>query len=255
MSVNKNKTRGFEISTSLVMKQGLFEESATPNHRVGACLKLADGRVFHYAKAGAGALAAGKLCMSVPPPSGHEDVDTSAQSVGDKEVTVTLNTTAMTVGFYNEGYISTRETGGVGQTLKIKETAAQAATTGTSKLTLYDPIRTALLATGQADLLPNPFMGVVHSATEENGPAGVPLIAVTAAYYFWLQTYGIATVLCDGAVPLGITVVAGTVAGSVAVLSTATTDVAGALFPLVGTNVGAAGVDTKYTSVNLQLYA
>jgi hypothetical protein len=245
---------GFEKTTGLVIQQGIFEESATAKHALGTRMQLADGRVFHYALAG-GTLAAGKMCISTAPPSGHEDVDTSAQSAGDKEITVTVNTTAVTANMYAEGYISTRETGGVGQTFKIRKNTATTETTGTSTLTLYDPIKTALLATGQADLLPNPFYKVTHSAAEENGAAGVPLIAVTSGYYFWLQTFGPATCLCDGSIPLGIMVVLGTVAGSVAAITAATNDWAKYAYPIVGSNIGAAGVDTKYTTIHLRLYS
>lgn len=47
-----SKTRGFETTTGKVIKQGLFEESATANHNVGTRMQLADGRVFFYATEG-----------------------------------------------------------------------------------------------------------------------------------------------------------------------------------------------------------
>lgn len=244
---------GFETTTGLTIQQGLFEQKEEAKHNIGTRLQLADGRVFYYARAGASNLAAGKLNFSVATVSGHEDVDTSAQSALDKVVTVTVNTTAVTANQYAEGWISTRQTGGVGQMLKIRSNTATTATTGTSVLTLYDPITTALLATGQADLIRNPFDSVIESATEEQMAAGVPLIPVTAAWYFWNQTWGLASVLSDGAVPLGSMVVPGTVAGSVKELATATNNVQGFDQPIVGQS-SILSVDALYTIILLQIH-
>jgi len=244
---------GFETTTGLTIQQGLFEISSTAKHAVGTRMQLADGRVFYYAKAGASALAAGKLNFSVATVSGHEDVDVSAQSAFDKQVTVTVNTTAVTANQYAEGWISTRQTSGLGQFRKIRSNTATTETTGTSVLTLYDPLTAALLATGQADLIANPQLGVIESATEEQLPAGVPLVAVTASYYFWNQTWGLCNVLSNGAIPLGSMVVPGTVAGSVKEFSTATNDIQGYDQPIVGVQA-ILSVDALYTIILLQLY-
>jgi hypothetical protein len=245
--------RGFETTTGLVIQQGLFEESLTAKHKVGTRMQLVDGRVFYYAKAG-GTLSAGKLCASVVTLSGHEDVDTSAQSIGDKEVTVTLNTTAATADLYAEGWISTRETGGVGQMLKIKSHPVQAATTGTVVLTLYDPVTTALLSTGQADLMQNPFMDVIVAATTTEPAAGIPLIPVTNNYFAWLQTWGPAACLVDTTAALGSDIAAGVVDGSIEAISTETNDMEFFAAARVGHTIGAAGADAKYTAIMLQLF-
>jgi hypothetical protein len=246
--------RGFEVTTGLVIQQGLFEENIAAQHKIGTRLQLADGRVFYYAKAG-GTLYAGKLCESVSTITGHEDVDTSAQSVGDYEVTVTLNTTSISeANEYAEGFIGTRETGGVGQMLKIKSHGTQTATTGTLALTLYDPITTALLATGQADMMKSPFKDVIVSATQGTNPCGIPLIPVTDEYYFWCQTWGTACCLVDTAAALGDNLVAATDDGAVQQIATNTAAVALIDYPLVGVNIGAVGANVKYTHILLRLY-
>jgi hypothetical protein len=246
--------RGFEVTTGLVIQQGLFEQNIVAQHSIGTRLQLADGRVFYYAKAG-GTVVAGKLLASVSTASGHEDVDTSAQSVGDYEVTVTLNTTSISeANEYADGFINTRETGGVGQMLKIKSHGVQTETTGTIALALYDPITTALLATGQADMMKNPFKDVITSASVLTNPAGISLIPVTDNWYFWCQTWGSAVCLTDTAAALGNNITPSTDAGSIQAIATATTDIALIASPLVGTVIGADGADAKYTMISLRLY-
>lgn len=243
---------GFETTTGLVIQQGLFEESSTPKHAVGTRMQLADGRVFFYSLNGASALAAGKLNMSVATPSGHEDCDVAvAVSAQDKEITVTPATAAVTANQYAEGWVSTRQTSGLGQFRKVLSNPA-AGIAANVKLTMYDPFTAAITTSGQVDLMRNPYSGVIESATEEQSPAGVPLIAVTAAYYFWNQTWGPANCLANGTVPLGSMLTPGTVAGSVAEFATATNDIAGYDMPIVGHSMILAG-DTLYTVIFLQL--
>jgi hypothetical protein len=244
--------RGFETTTGLVIQQGIFEESSTAKHKIGTRMQLADGRVFYYGSAGE-ALGAGLVCASPNTPSGQEDMTVAAAvAAGDYIISAANETTAITANLFDEGYLVTRETGGVGQTLKIKKHTTATAT-GTPVFTLYDPCLVALTTASEIDVMGNPFKGVTSAADEETNPAGVPLIAVTDAYYAWLQTWGTVGVLCGGAIPVGCDVVLGT-NGAVVVRSTQATSLAAALFPTVGVNIGAAGVDTKYTHIALRLY-
>jgi hypothetical protein len=215
-------------------------------------MQLADGRCFYYALDGGSGLTVGKLNFSRATVSGHEDVDTSAQAIGSKAVTVTPATTKVLANEYAEGFISVRETTGQGQIRKIKSHPS-AASAAACVLTLYDPWTTAITTSEQADLIHNPFYKVTESATEEQLPAGVPLITVTASYYFWNQTWGLASVLQNGSVPLGSMVTPGTVAGSVAEFATSSATLAGYDMPLVGIQA-ILGVDTKYSVVLLQIH-
>jgi hypothetical protein len=243
---------GFETTTGLTIQQGLFEISSTAKHTIGTRMQLADGRVFYYAQAGASALAAGKLNFSVATVSGHEDCDVAvAVTAFDKEITVTPATAAGTANQYAEGWVSTRQTSGLGQFRKVKSNPA-AGIAANVKLTMHDPFTAAITTSGQVDLISNPYKAVVESATEEQLPSGVPLVAVTASYYFWNQTWGLCNILQDGAVPLGSAVVPGTVAGSVKEFATATNDVQGFDQPLVGTQA-ILSADTLYSIVFLQL--
>jgi hypothetical protein len=245
--------RGFEVTTGLIIQQGLFEESVSALHKIGTRMQLADGRVFYYALDGGSGLSPGMLNKSRATIGGHEDVDTSAQDINDKVVTVTPATTEIQLANeYAEGFISIRETTGAGQFRKIKSHPS-AASADPCVMTLYDPWTVAITANEQADLIHNPMYKVIESATEELLPAGIPLIAVTASYYFWNQTWGIANVFQDGTNPLGSMVTPGTTAGSVVEYSTATNDIDGYLFPLVGI-MYILGATTKYSVILLQIH-
>jgi hypothetical protein len=217
-------------------------------------MQLADGRVFYYALDGGSGLSAGKLNLSRATISGHEDVDVSAQDIGTKVVTVTPATSEIAlVNEYAEGFVSIRETVGQGQIRKIKSHPSAPSTTFDVLMTLYDPWTTAITAASQADLIHNPMYKVTESGTGTRLPAGVPLLAVTADYYFWNQTWGICSILDDTDCVMGSMVTPGTVAGSVAEFSTHEDTVAGYDFPIVGV-MAIAGVDTKYSVMCIKIH-
>jgi len=84
-------------------------------------------------------------------------------------------------------------------------------------------------------------------------PAGVPLIAVTDTYYFWNQTWGLASVLQDQACPLGSMVCQGTVAGAVAEVAESSATLQGYDMAVVGIQA-ILGVNAKYSVVLLQIH-
>jgi hypothetical protein len=243
MPVNQTGSKyGYETTTGLVIQQGLFEESEDQKHKIDTCVKLADGRCFHYAQAGAVALSAGKLNKAVETPTGHEDVAVLADvAIGGKLVTVTEGgTTPVTKNQYAEGYLSLRSGTGVGQMRKIRSHPA-AAIGATVELTLYDPFTTAIVAADTADLIYSPYQSVVENATLANPVSGVPLIAVQASYFFWNQTFGPANVLNDGGTALGTLLVPdASVAGAVETAAAFTGPIVGwAMIAQVGADYGA----------------
>jgi hypothetical protein len=247
--------RGFEVTTGLVIQQGLFELSSSALHKIGTRMQLADGRVFYYALDGGSGLTHGKLNMSRPTAGGHEDVDVSGQAAGTKVVTVTPATTEIQLANeYAEGFISIRETAGQGQIRKIKSHPS-AASTDTCVMTLYDPWTTLITSSEQADLIHNPMYKVTEVATGTTVllPAGIPLLTVTASNYFWNQTWGLASILQDGSCTLGSMVTQGTVAGSVQPFSSATDDLDGFDWGIVGVQA-ILGVTTKYSVIMLKIY-
>ena len=179
----------------------LIENSETPNHPVGALAVTPDGRAFRYAKAGGAALVVGQLQIQADLTANHEDIVFAiVGAVGDKSVSVTLGATAVAANEYDGGYLTIIDGDGEAYNHLITKHGASAA--GGEDITVYiNPglqVATALLST--VTLVRNPYSGIeaATGGTQTDLPAGVALRAVTADYFCWVQTGGIASVLTSG---------------------------------------------------------
>lgn len=190
----------------------VYEISAEPRQELGARLELDDGRVFRYAKAGSTALIAGYVQQSAATiGSTTEQVNmtvTVAGAVGKNSVTITAVTDAITANLFKDGYLVTYDgtaTQGGGQTYKIQSNGACGAA-GNFAVTTYDPFIVAISTSAKAAVCKNPYDSVViwAYATFTGIPVGVPLVAVTASYYCWLQTWGICGVWVDSTAALTV---------------------------------------------------
>jgi hypothetical protein len=98
-------------------------------------------------------------------------------------------------------------------TYKVKKNSALAATGTTGFITLYDETHIAFTTSDKVLLTTNPFKSVVIAdySTPAGAALGIAPINVTAAYYFWLQTWGPAYVaISSGALTIGYDVVRST---------------------------------------------
>jgi hypothetical protein len=231
------------VPSTLTGANSIYNESSTlpDGMKVGDKKELSDGRIFRLCKNGAVALAAGKLCIQGDETANHVGKTPTAAAVGVKFVTVTLGATAATANEYAEGYLVIRTTG---KMYKIKAHPAADAS-ATLQVELYDPLDVALAGTEEVDLVHNPYYGVLVAVTDQADiPVGVPPIAVTASYYFWLQTDGPCPVLIDETLGRGDTVTIGSsVAGAVEAVDAVAEPVVGHMIE--------AGVDTKYNLCQL----
>jgi len=188
--------------------QALLSESSIQMHNLGAKCVADDGRVFRYAKAGE-TLVPGTLLQAPVEKTNHQDVVPAIAAIGATQITVTLGATAATANYYAGGWAIITVTPGQGYQYKIKSHPA-ADSAATLVLTLEDPLVIALTASSNVDLVPNPFNGVIiNPSTATSCPVGVAVYPITSAYYGWVQTGGVATLLAaDGAVVVGTSVVA-----------------------------------------------
>ena len=213
--------------------QGIYEQSETAKAVLGTRLKVGD-RVFHYARAHSATFPVGALGVSN---SVSVETDTSiATTVAAGVYEVTIATAAAQTEV-EEGYLAVIDGTGQGYIYKIRESKANATTSTYTDLILYDPISTALTsgAASQVAIHPSPYNDI-RTATATTDPVmGVAPIAITAHYYFWLQTWGPAPLLSSAATVVG-SIVVSTNAGA-GVIQTAYTG------PIVGTQylVGAIG--------------
>jgi len=227
--------------------QGIYQVSATQKERLGTIQVLADGRIFRYSQAGSSALSAGKMGQAPTAVANHINRNpASAVSVGANTVEITVGATAVTADQYKDGWLFINNGAGAGGAYRIDSNTACDAS-GTTIVTLADPIMEALTTSSTVSLYPNNWKGVAESATEENLPAGVPLVDVPADYYYWAQTGGLANVLISGTPAVGTMLVMASTAGAVGAMN-ATLDIDQ---PVVGIKALAAGVDGQYGPVYL----
>jgi hypothetical protein len=252
---SKNEYSGYLKSTGRIMApgQGIFEESSSAKANLGDRIAFADGRVYRYAKAGATALAAGKFVKAGALVAQIVKLAT-AVAVGNNTVTL-ATTSAITTA--NDGYLQIDTGTGVGMQYKIKTCAANATTATSTDFVLYDGLSVALDATSYGSVFYNPYEQCEIVAALTDIVLGVPPVAVTAEYYFWLQTWGLACVLSEGTPTAGHTVVvglSGNIGGTTNILPITATGAGTSRLAtqIVGTQwqVGVVGI---YKMVNLML--
>lgn len=223
--------------------------SSTKVHDLGTVAETADGRVYRYAQAGAVDLAAGKINNPVAKVTNHtiNSVATAA-AVGDRSVNITLaGATATTSGQYDDGYLVVIDSAGVGSAYRIEGTPVIAGS-GTGRIQLSEGIATALTTSSKVALQPNPWSGsIVAAASVSLLCNGTNNVLVTAAYYYWSQTAGVASILSDGVIAKNAEAI-----NSDAVNGAVETRVDATVTRAVGVAVEAT-VDQKYYPVYLTL--
>ena len=141
------------------------------------------------------------------------------------------------------------------QYLIASNTACDAS--GVTLVTLAEPIRAALVAssTSEVSLIPNPWNGVTHSATEESMPAGASIVVVPSGAYCWLQTGGVGCCLVSGTPAVGSLLTLSDTAGALEIYGRTFTPVTTVEmtvtdpWPIVATAYGTVGVSTEYKPV------
>lgn len=191
---------------AVIVNQGIYEESSTKKARIGERLQVGD-RVFRYASSGE-ALIAGVFAQMALVGGATTTLQTTrpvavAAAIGDNRIYTTALTTAQAANLFEDGWVVIHDDSAVACFLyRIKGNSALATSGTSSYLELYDDLHIALTTSDQLEIMTNPFKSViaVPSATAlTGGLAGVPPIAITSAYYFWIQTWGPAAVLPSAA--------------------------------------------------------
>lgn len=224
----------------------LFDVSSTKQATLGAYASTNDGRIFAYAQAGASALVAGTLLQSSAEDTNTQNLTPTATAIGATSIT-TSSTVTVTANEYADGWAVVTVTPGVGLQYKISGHTAE--TASAVALNLSDKVQVALTTTSRIDLVRNPFAKVIiNPTTATSAPVGVAVVAIPATYYGWVQVSGVATILANGAITVGTSVVASNaVAGAVEPGADATD-----LQAFVGTAVTGIA-DTQYGAISLSI--
>lgn len=223
--------------------------SSTKVHDLGTICETADGRVYRYSRAGAVDLSAGKITIGAPKVANHtNNAVATAAAVGDRSVNITLaGATATTLGQYDDGFLVVNDSAGVGAAYRIEGTPVISGS-GTGRIQISEAVATALTTSSKVSLVPNTFADtIISSSAVAFFCNGAPNVAVTAGYYYWSQTAGIASILSDGVVTKGAgAIISDAVNGAVEV------EVAGTVTQRVGW-APEATVDAKYYPIYLTL--
>lgn len=205
--------------------------TSTPPPVLGALFHSPDGRAFRTCRAGGTALVPGKLQQAPVEDTAHQGLTPTAAAIGATQVTVTLGASAVTANEYAGGYLIGTITPGQGQMYLISGHPAADAS-ATVQLTLSDPLIVALTSSSRVDMVLSPYSYlVVNPTTQTSAPVGAAVFAITAEYYGYVQVGGPAALLADGALTVGLDVVASNAtAGAVEVIA----DGASELLPRVG---------------------
>lgn len=191
----------------LVSPQDLYVSSATQQGNLGMAATSRDGRRFRYAYAGAVALVPGTLVQASAEVTANQNLTAVAAAVGALTL-VSTSTVTITANQYANGYALITVTPGQGYQYQIASHAAF--TSAAPTFQLADPIAVTALTTGsRIDLVANPFsLVIINPTTATSAPVGAAITATPINYYGWIQTGGTASVLADGTVTVGTSLVA-----------------------------------------------
>jgi len=193
---------GNRVVNFVPIKQGLYEQSSTKKGDIGSVLEFEDGRKFVYSLNGTDTLTPGAPIQG-PVENAYDESIVLAENIAVGDTTVTFDVHAsrganLTLNQLRDGYIQIEDTaaGVIGHMRKIKSNTAAAVGTE-CVVTVYDAFTdTATAGTDTLNVLLNPYSGVLLKNSTSDGPwLGVAPCDVTAAYYFWLQVAGPASVI------------------------------------------------------------
>lgn len=208
-----------------------------------------DGRTFVYSSAGATNLAAGLVTTGTSTTSNHVNQTGTANPVGTTSITFTIGGTAATANQYTGGQFVVNDGPGVCSYRIRSNTASAGSAAITVVLENDEPLTVATTTSSKFSLYPSLYnatiVGPGNAATVVVN--GVPNVAVTAAYFYWSQTSGDASVLSDGAITKNAgAIVSASVAGALTIEATTSVTQRVGFAP-------EATVDAKYYPVTLTI--
>lgn len=235
-----------------IYAQDAYSISAQPENglQLGTLAMDEFGDLYRYAKAGASNLSAGKLGIAPTQKTNHHNCAAAAAVTANglnRTVTITLGATASVADEYVGGYLVCNDNTPEGQTYRITKQPLTGSG-GTQTIVVDRPFVTSITTSSEFTLVHNTWNGVIEGTAVTQRAAGVPLVPVTAGYYYWAKTRGVAAVLIGTAATLGADLIVGGTAGAV----TDRTDALGASAePVVAVADIVLGVATEYNPVRL----
>ena len=233
--------------------QGLYETSATATEIVGTVREDLWGNKYAYARAGATGLAASKMTVSTADDVDWVSEECTAQAVGDIVLSQTIVAfgSAIAQDYFAGGQFILTDGTAEGIRYTIVSSSAVASDGAVINITLDDPLVEALTSATEFSLIKSPYMATIIQGTETQRPCGVPMVDVTATYYYWSQIGGEA--LCLGGGEAGAVGSMVSAAGEDGAMEEINLTDEALTLPIYGFATGTAVVSTEYTPIKLTI--
>lgn len=212
---------------------------------LGTQLVLQDGRKFRFFENGGTTAVIGSVFGSAAILTTDQDMTPAAGAVGDKLITFTHGAATTVQNFFAEGFVFVTITPGFADHYKVNNHLALASAVAGDvvNLDIGMALRRAITTTTRVSLQAHPLSGtVIVAATIAQTPMGIPVVAIAANKFGWLQTAGPCAVLCAGTLTIGspaVMLLSGGTAGAVAPASAATQPVVGRVLAVEATTQAA----------------
>ena len=186
----------------------VYAENADPQAIIGSTLRMLDGRVFRYCQNGAAEIGVAKMAQAeAATDKWYDQVQTAhGWTAGDTSNTCLITTAATpTVNEWAQGWMFVNKGTGLGYNYRILTNTSHATIV---TVTIPEPgVVVDVPAASELTFLKSNYQDPIVVATGGLTAVaiGVPMVVVTAAYYFWAQTKG----PCPLTVDTGETVVIG----------------------------------------------
>lgn len=195
--MSRARLQGGTLGRDAIPLSAVYSTTTTQKFQLGTRFEDGFGNVFRYAKAGAVALTKALMCTTPAAIANHQGhtLTSDAFAAGAKSLAITdTMTTALLADEYNEGTLTIETGTGLGSKHIVKSHTASA----TPTIDLYEGLATATATGATLTLEHNPWRGVLVFPTTAAGiPVGVPLVAIAAASFGWLQVRGMAPLIVD----------------------------------------------------------
>lgn len=189
--------------------QEVYKQGTLKRHKLGTRWVFPDGRVFRYMKCGASNITIGRIIGHAAmqatfskdcKESGATARTTAEWDAGTHTVVLATSASASTslqiyANRFDEGYVWINDETGEGQMFQIKSHGVSVSTASTGVTFTMDDedlLTIALTTASEVGVIANLYKDVVIHITDAGGGPGIGVAprAVTAANYFWGQTWG-----------------------------------------------------------------
>ncbi len=179
---------------------------------LGTKMIMQDGREYRFGKAGGSNLAVAKLDAATANGANFDELAIpAAVAAGTRTFNITNGATTIAADDFEDGYVNVEDDTGEGYLYKIKEHGIEAAGSAAVSVTLANPngVIVAMTTSTTVGLMTNPYKAaIIHPSPNVTALIGVAASAIAASTFGWFQVKGPGSVLIDGTVVIGDSVMA-----------------------------------------------